>query len=233
MRKLSGKRKARRGFSLIEAMISTFIFLSVLGAIYGALSSGRSFAGVENTLAKIQMDARKVLDRVGGELRMAGWLDHATEGELPYPYVFVNGVAYGAYASESHAAPAQHVPATSGAFGQVREIVFKIPRDLDGDGMLTDAATGAVEWSTQDVSYVLITDAGGVNTLVRREDGVITDYIARYVERITFDTITTDATVAMNEIAITVYMARPAPGNKWLETSLSTCVTMRNVDDAS
>jgi hypothetical protein len=119
----------------------------------------------------------------------------------------------------------------SPAFGDVREIVFKTPFDHDGDGMLTAAATTDVEWSLFDISYVLITDAGGVNTLVRREDGVITHLIARYVERITFDTINTDGTVGFNEIMISVYMARPTPRGVWVETNMSTCVTMRNVEE--
>lgn len=230
---LRRKRSKRAGFSLIEAMMSTFIFLSVLGALYGTISSGHSFVGVQDTLAKMQMDARKTLEHLTDELRMSGWRENPVVLEPDYPYIFVNGVAHGSFADESHPAPAQHVAPGNPAFGDVKEIVFKIPVDLDGNGLLTDDVTGDVEWSPWDVSYVLITSPGGVNELVRREDGVVTDILARYVERITFDNIFTDGSVRMNEITITIYMARPTPKGAWLQTTMSTIVTMRNVEDVS
>ena len=117
-------------------MISTFMFLSLLAVVYGTINSGRGFAGVQDNLAKMQMDARRVLGRLSSELRMTGWLDNAIPGEPKYPYVFTNGVAAGSFAGESHLPPAQHVDPTSRAFGDVREIVIKIPVDLDGDGSL-------------------------------------------------------------------------------------------------
>jgi len=230
---LKRRRSRRAGFSLIEALMSTFIFLSVLAAVYGTISSGQSFTGVQDTLAKIQMDARKTLERLTEELRMSGWRENPVALEPDYPYIFVNGVAHGSFAAESHPAPAQHVAPGNPAFGDVREIVFKIPVDLDGDGLLTDGTTGDVEWSPWDVSYVLITSPGGVNELVRREDGVVTDILARYVERITFDNIFTDGSVQLNEIAITIYMARPTPAGAWLQTTMSTVATMRNVEDVT
>lgn len=233
MRGLRKVRARQCGFSLIEAMVSTFIFLAVLGSVYGAISSGRRLADVEKTYGVMEMDARKTLEFMSQELRMSGWRDHAIPGEPAYPYIFTNGVAFGSYADESHPAPDQHVGVLSPAFGEVREIVFKIPTDIDGNGILTDNETGEVEWSPYDVSYVLVTGANGVNTLVRREDGIVTDVLAHYVERVTFDTIYTDATIDMDEVVISMYMARPTPQGVLLETSLSTVVTMRNVDDAS
>ncbi len=233
MKRLMKRRKSRCGFSLIEAMMSTFIFLAVLAAIYSTIHSGQTFAGVQDTMAVMQMDARKALERMTTELRMTGWLENTFADEPPYPYIFVNGVASGSFAAESHPPPSQNVTDPNPAFGDVKTIVFKIPVDLDGNGLFTDGLTGEVDWSPYNVSYALITDAGGVNTLVRRENGVITHQIARYVERITFDTFRTDSSVRMNEIAITIYMARPAPHGPLLQTSMSTRVTMRNVDDAS
>ena len=233
MNSLRKRMRRRRGFSLVEAMIATVIFLVVLGAVYGTVNSGQQFSAVQKTMAKAQMDARKALERITSELRMSGWRQNPAHGEPPYPHIFTNGAASGAYADESHAPPAQHVGPGNPAYGDVREIVFKIPVDLDGDGLPTDGTTGEVEWCPYDVSYVLVTDAGGVNTLLRREDGVTTEILARHVERITFDTVYTDASLAFDEIAVTIWIARPAPNGLLIQTSLSTCVTMRNVADAS
>jgi hypothetical protein len=162
---------------------------------------------------------------------MSAIITNPIAGEPTYPYVFVNGVAEGSFDAESHTPPDRHVPATSPGFGEMREIVFKIPFDNDGNGLLTDEGTGEPEWSTFDVSYVVITDASGTNCLVRRQDGVVTDFIAKYVERVTFDTVNTDAAVGFNAIVLTVYMAKPLSPNIWAETNLSTCVTMRNVEE--
>jgi hypothetical protein len=225
-------RKSEAGFSLIEAMVSTFIFLAALAAVYGSIASGRHMADVEETYAVMNMDARRALAKMSDELRMTGWRSNAATGEPDYPYVFTNGVAPGSWDDESHTPPTQHVPATSLAFGDVREIIFKIPVDQDGDGYFTSATTGEVEWSNYDVTYVLVTEANGINTLVRRQDGVVTDVLAEYVERITFDTIHTDPSIDMDEIVINIHMARPTPTGTWLESSLSTCVTMRNIADA-
>ncbi len=231
MTRLSSRNWRKSGFSLIEAFVSTFIFLAFLAAVYGAISSSREYTDVQSTYAKMRMDAHRALDAMAFELRMSGWRDNPDPNEPDFPYVFTNGVAEGYYADESHDPPAQHIPATSPAFGDIREIVFKIPFDADADSFPTDGDTGLPEWSDFDVSYVLVTDAGGVNTLLRRQNGVMTDIIARFVERVTFNTYKTDAAVGINEIAITIYMARPVPTGAWLETNLSTVVTMRNIEE--
>jgi Tfp pilus assembly protein PilW len=227
MRSFRIRRSSRqRAFSLVEALITSLIFVSLLVAVYEALGDSLSFSGVQSTYTSMQMEARKALDKMSNEIRMSGWVTTPAQ----FPYIFTNGVATGYFASESHAAPAQHV--TSGnAFGPVTEIVFKIPQDKDGDGLLTAAGTGAIEWSTFDVSYVIESDASGINTLERRQNGVVTDILARYVERMTIATINTDATVGINEVVITLYMVRPTVRGQLLQTSLTTCVSMRNVEE--
>jgi hypothetical protein len=232
MNGLKARRLGRQGgFSLIEALITSLIFVSLLVAVYGALGDSMSFSGVQSTYTSMQMEARRALDKMGNEIRMTGWVSNPVAGQPHFPYIFTNGVATGYYASESHAPAAQHVKAGNLAFGPITEIVFKIPQDNDGDGLLTAAATGAIEWSTFDVSYVIETDAAGINTLERRQNGVVTDILARYVERMTIATIDTDATVDINEVVITLYMVRPTLKGQLLQTSLTTCVSMRNVEE--
>lgn len=227
-----GARRSRHGgFSLVEALVTSFIFISLLVAVYSALGDATSFYDVQGTLIKMQMDGRRALDKMASELRMAGRFPNAAPGEPGYPYVFTNGAATGAFADESHTPAQSHLPAGNPASGDIREIVFKIPQDVDGDGLLTVAGTGKIEWSADDISYVIESDAAGINTLERRQAGVVTDILARYVERITFDTIDTDSTVDINEVVITLYMARQTPGGQWLQTNLSSCVTMRNTEE--
>ena len=206
--------------------------MSLLVAVYEALGDSLSFSGVQSTYTSMQMEARKALDKMSNEIRMTGWVNNPVAGQPHFPYIFANGVATGYFADESHAAPAQHVN-SGNAFGPVTEIVLKIPQDNDGDGLLTAAATGAIEWSTFDVSYVIESDASGINTLERRQNGVVTDILARYVERMTIATIDTDPAVDISEVVITLYMVRPTVRGQLLQTSLTTCVSMRNVEEVN
>jgi len=225
------RRQARAGFSLVEALVSSFIFVSLLVAVYAALGDSISFSGVQDTYAQMQMDAKRALERMSTELRMTGRFDNPIPGQPGYPYIFFDGKALGTFEPLRHDAPARHLAPGNPAYGETREPGFKIPEDLDGDGLLTDAATGNIEWTDHDISYALITDPNGINVLYRSVDGNPTDILARYVERITFDTIDTDASIDLNEIVITVYMARPDNDGNWLQTTLSTCVTMRNTEE--
>ena len=225
------RRRRRAGFSIVEAMVSMFIFLGFLAAVYQAVSRSRQFTDVQEALSVIQVDAEHALNRMTQELRMTAHITNPILGEPACPYVFAAGVAEGSFVAESHTPPDQHVQPTSPGFGEVREIVFKVPFDNDGNGLFTDEDTGQPEWSMFNVSYVVITEASGTNTLVRREDAVITDVICRNVERVTFDTVNTDPIVGFSEIVITIYMAKELAPGVWVETNLSTCITMRNVEE--
>jgi len=231
--KLDARRRRRRGFSLVEALVSSFIFVTLMVAVYAALSDALDFHGIQGTFIKMQMDGRRALERMSGELRMTGRFDNPVAGEPGYPYVFTNGVASDIFAPLSHPAPVRHLPPGDPASGDVRSIVFKTPEDVDGDGLLTASATGDIEWTDDDISYVLVSDAAGTNILERRVNNVTTDVIARGIERITFDTIDTDPAVDFDEIVITIYMARQTPRGSWLQANLTTCVTMRNTEEVN
>jgi len=233
MKGLNGKRRgSRAGFSLVEALVSSAIFVGLLAALYGALADADRIRKVQDTIAKMEMDARRALDRVSAELRMTGRVENPAPGQPGFPYSFVNGGALGTFTPPARNDPADiHVSSDSPAFGDCIEISFLTPVDIDGDGLLTSSATGDIEWSTWHVAYVIVTGEDGINRLERWEDAVRTDILAMYAERITFDTIKTDPTVGLHEVAITLYMARPVPGgDTWLQTHLTTRVTMRNAD---
>ena len=223
--------RGRAGYSLVELLAAMVIFVGFLAAVMAALSDAMVQREVQGTYALMQMDARRALDRISSELRMSGRIPNPAPGQPEYPYTFVNGGALGVYNHPSrHEPAAKHVGPESPAFGDNREIAFRIPADIDGDGLLTSSATGKIEWCDYDVAYVLVTGADGTNTLERWEDGERTDVIARYVERIAFDTINTDPTIDMNSVVVNVYVARPTAMGVWLEMHVWTVVNMRNTD---
>jgi len=232
-------RSKSSGYSIIELMVSMVLFLACLVGVLGALSDSMYHYSVQGTYAVMQMQARKALETVSKDLRMAGRI-RSIDNVIEYPYTFVNGgptatcvsVDGGSAATftvpAAHPAAVHHVAAGAPSSGDVREIGLKVPADVDGDGYPTSAATGDVEWSPYDVSYVVVTNASGINQLQRWRDGACSDIIADYVERITFDTVRTDATIDWNGVVVTIYLACPTSRGVWLQTQLSTVVKMRN-----
>ena len=60
------------------------------------------------------------------------------------------------------------------------------------DAPYIDPGSGTVRWSTTDAGFVLVTEASGRNALELRVAGVRERTLARDVERVVFDTSTTD-----------------------------------------
>jgi len=233
MKRLRLRRSRNQaGFSLVEALVSSVIFVALLAAVYGSLASATRVKNVQDGYAKMEMDARRAIARIADELRMAGRVANPAPGQPGWPYTFVNGGALGTFNQPARHDPADiHVAADTPAYGDCIEIAFLVPRDNDGDGLLTDAVTGDIEWSTYDVSYIIVTGPDGINRLERWEDSTCTDIMAYHAERITFQTIERDLALGLYEVAVTLYMARPIPGSDaWCQTHLTTRVTMRNAD---
>src|SRR5688572_2754957 len=69
------KRNRRAGFSLIEVMIVAAILVFVSGALYMMLFSASNTYGTLSSLGDTQERARRVMDEIAKELRMA---DRAT-----------------------------------------------------------------------------------------------------------------------------------------------------------
>lgn len=64
-----------QGFTLLEVMISSAIFVIVVGSVYGLLAGSSRLYATTMTLEHIQEQARRVVDEMAQELRLA---DQAT-----------------------------------------------------------------------------------------------------------------------------------------------------------
>lgn len=231
--KRTGLRNRRSGFTLMETMVSSLLFVGLMAALYTALGDATKIKDIQDAYAQMEMDAREAMSQMAEELRMSGRVENPAPGQPDYPYTFLNGDALGTFNNPSrHPAADVHVEPGTPAWGDCREIVFLLPTDNDGDGLLTSSATGDIEWTTYDIGYVLVTGPDGINRLERWENGTYTRTLAHYAERVVFDTIDNDPAVGMDEIVITLYLARPIPGtDRWLQNRYATRVTMRNAED--
>jgi hypothetical protein len=220
----SGRKN--QGYSILEMTVSMAILVIVLAGSFGALSASRSIFQTGVTLSSLQDQARKALDQISREVRQSGTV--MNDPYSPYPYLFVDGNAEGYYAHHWHPPTVSHASPGDPDYGPNREIVFRMAEDVDGDGFLTDATTGEIEWGPNEISYVVITAADGVNELQRRINGYSPVTVVRNVERLVFDDYHTDPELTKNQISIVIHIRKSTRTGRVLRSYLSTTVNMRN-----
>lgn len=121
-------QKNNAGFTLIEILISSAIFIAVLGIIYSIYVSGFEVWDVERYQADLQAQARSALNSMVTELR------NTTRTSTQNP------------------SPNLSIPSTPNN----KSIHFYLPGDKNNDGLITDA-NGAIEWITNspiDYQYI-------------------------------------------------------------------------------
>jgi len=117
--------KQRRGFTLLEVMISMTIFLIVVGLLLGSLTNGMDFWEFSVTSSDLQSNGQHAMNMMTKELRNAT----RTQGMTP-PDAGVLGTP----------------PNNKG-------MLFYLPTDIDGNGTITDAVTGDTEWDPNLIQY--------------------------------------------------------------------------------
>jgi len=113
------KRKANLGFTLVEILVVSVIFIVVLGIMYGIYISGLDVYETGSYQADLQAQARIALNYMVSELR------NATRISIQNP------------------SPNLSIPSVPNN----KQIYFYLPEDKDHDGLITDA-NGQIEWDT-------------------------------------------------------------------------------------
>lgn len=188
--RLRSQVTTRSGFSLIEVVLVGSILAILARALVATSASMGRVTSTGNVLSLLQQEGARAMRSIVTDLKRSGYvtLDEDTVDEREYPYVFTGGVADAPYDANSHAPADQEAGPNDPDFGPIREIVFVQPADVDGDERPDyDPATG-LDWSADEVSYVLMTRADGVNYLERRVNAGNARRVARDVERVVFDT---------------------------------------------
>lgn len=195
-----GMRNERAGFSLVEMAIGVVVLFILAASLTQSLSALRGGTVSGSVESRLQLMAERIMDAVKADLKRSGVRSIAPGANVPY--LFDEGNAQGAFAAHAH--PAAHHSAHIGEsdYGRTREIVFTLPLDADDrnpatvlptpDGIPDVDVDGALVWDPTQYSFVVVTRADGINYVERRANGGNGRTIGHHVERLTFDTSTTD-----------------------------------------
>ncbi len=112
------------------------------------------------------------------------------------------------------------VPATPGN----TTITFYLPADADGDGTIVDAI-GNIEW---DLANAIQYNYVAASRQIQRVRAGQTTILANNVTSVTFDAANTDATLAPNEMRITLAMQKTTPQGRTVSASSIATVKLRN-----
>lgn len=256
-RRPDGLRRRERGFSAIELAVASAISLIVFGTFTTAVTDaiGTSVTTVSTTT--LQEDARRILERLRRDLTMTGAIPAATDPTgVALPAVFSNGGAPAGLEEFAHdesyleSLAAQFAPAPEPEqpfnpppfvapgnewepFG-FREFVFRLPRDVDGDGRIVTAA-GAIEWGPELFGYLVVPrpdEKNGLCDLVRRvvaEDGsVVDEIVCRQIESATFDVVATKEILPIQAIEVHLHLLREDGQGRVRRLHVATTLVMRN-----
>jgi prepilin-type N-terminal cleavage/methylation domain-containing protein len=219
----------RRGFSLVELLIVVVVFSIMLLAAFASLRTAADAQATTSRLVDLRSSGIRALRQILADLKESGRVDLSPPTGRVYPYLFSNGAATGYFAAASHASPKNRAKPGSQASGASSEIIYVLPRDLDGDGTRISASTGAIEWGAEDWSIALLPQPDGTNSLCRRRDGAVDRVLARNVNRVVIEDYQTVSGLGYQQIRVSLFMVfddgDPA---HYLETSVSSTINMRN-----
>jgi hypothetical protein len=247
---------SRAGFSLLEVGLSATILFLLAGSMIEAVDQVGALGRAGSVEGRMQQGANDALAQVTSDLKQSGFVSASGKD---YPHLFEDGDAGVDFANHDHAVPTENSHSGDDDFGVNREIVLVqptfvevaqdstgvnwelyddegLPVQLPGGLTVTKQYTvpaigndGSAGWQGSEISYVLVTAADGVNELQRRVDGASAQVVARGVERVLFDTATTDPTgCPVDAVRVRVWMRIRDEEGTWRRHSAETVVRLQN-----
>jgi hypothetical protein len=201
---------------VIEAVISTAIFVVLMGVFVRSLFSAQEAQDGAEATERLQRSSLDVVETVRQELSRSGF-----EGGLPLLYDGDIGGDYDDYA---------HAPAhdRNGADVERCDIAYRLPADGDGDGWPDVDADGGVIWEADPRAFVLAPDGSGSNAFMHLLPDGRRSTIARNVERVTFSTpAQTNYAIPLDCMSVTVVL-REGRGGQARQEQLAFVVKLRN-----
>ena len=253
---MNTQRTNQRGFTLLETTIWMVLGVTISGLVASTVSETIGVTTLGQQSASLQDTGRLALQRIAEDLNRSGL--HTIDG-VALPHVFSNGLPDSrlgdtwTHDTETLASHAEHL-ATMGAPTQwsagtnpepfvapgdhneprgVREIVFALPADRDGDGRPVSATDGSIEWGDNLVGYLMIPSGDGTFDLIRRQERAdappVDVRICRWVTALTFDTTATKPILPRNAVEVHLHLERPAGNGHSQTLHHYTTITMRNL----
>lgn len=255
--------RSARAMTLLEIMIVAVIVAFLAMAVMALLMSARSLTATEVTHLDLQEQARRALNAMSERLRNAGRFSDVSPART-YPrlfksseYPYAEGYDQNNRHAPEHAPKAPPGLTVNGGDPTLEsdEIIYRVPRDMDGDGLLTHLNTTTsrqeIEWGPEEHGFFICPGEDGVNRLEFRDSSVTSaqratdqpvmgEVLARWVDRLQIQDWTTDPTLTSRQLRITLYLTRPLPlkgsldagdestTRQILSISLTTVVDMRN-----
>ncbi|HYC76537.1 MAG TPA: hypothetical protein VEI02_02815 [Planctomycetota bacterium] len=251
-------RRRERGFTMLEVILAGSMIAFVFGLYASSVADAIGVATTGVSTVSLQEEARRILERLRRDVAMTGGIDAAADPlGVAFPVVSINGQAPTALATHfqhdvatltaiaSTFAPAPEPPEPFNPPPYVapgnelepygfREFLFRLPRDVTGDGRICSTG-GAVEWGPEVFGYLVLPrpgDKNGLCDLVRRsvdEAGAVVDeVICSQIEAATFDTVATKEILPADAVEIHLHLLREDAQGKVRRLHVATTLVMRN-----
>lgn len=189
------RRLPRAGLTFIEYLCVASLLTLVSGVLLDFSIRQVDLIQVSEAEAEVRTHAQLAIEAMTRELR------HATRAAVGSP-------------------PNLSVPPAPGNTA----ILFYLPADLDGNGLIIDAA-GLLEWDLPNlVQYQYVPAA----RQVQRVAGATTRVLATDVTSATFEDRTIDASLGVEEVRIRLVLQRTTPRGRAVSTAASAIITLRN-----
>ncbi len=165
------KRGSRCGFTIIEALISSTLFVSIMGAFVLSLFAAERARDDAEVADQLNREALEVIETLRRDLSRSGY-----ENGFPLSYDEDDiGQDYGTFV---HAAPHGE---------QERcDVVYRLPADDDGDGWPDVDVDGDVTWEGDPRAFVLVPNQYGTNDFMRIAADGQSSTVARNVESLRY-----------------------------------------------
>jgi|GEM_PF-3717479 hypothetical protein len=248
------QRRRQSGVTIMEMSIVMLFTMLIFGTYASSVVDGVEFTASNVGGASLHEIGRRTLENIARDLSRTGRFTDPEFG-IFMPHVFRNGspeaILNSNWGHDQQALqalvatfppgpppppePANPPPFVAPGFEltpmAIREIIFRLPEDLNGDGRILDANQN-VEWSTTVYGYILHPNAAGTLTLYRRSidaaHHLVEEPICGDVEALTFDSVETKGILPMDAIEIHLHLLRRDVRGRDQRLHITTTMVMRN-----
>ena len=211
---------------MYELMISMTLLLILSGALVESLSNVRRLSVSSENRATLQTMADAALLEVIQDLRRSGSQELAGK---TYPYVFDGGAPTMAFIAHAHDPAGGTAEAGDNDFGIDREVVYLLPADADGDRRPDIDVDGSLMWGADEISFVVVTRADGINYLERRVNAGTPRVVGHHVERMVIDTAESSGfAIPLDSIRVRLFFRRTDTNGHLMRYRNEAVVALRN-----